>query len=684
MSEHAGSSNSAQRKPAAAMAAPSTLDKLQAIQTISQKKSQFLRQKEEMEERRRREQEETAKIYTEFVASLAEEDPREKVFVRGKTFVPKGADATHVKDKDYGSARSMHALSAHNKCSLSIPEYQPEAPVTSNPLKKRKLNELMEQMKSKSDRDVAPFSTKRAMPSSSSSSSSALHLMSREPALPFSAVSTNLYVGNLNPKINEQDLCHAFGPFGAIASVKIMWPRTAADHARGHNSGFVSFMERTSAQRAFQTMQGKDIMGFPLRLDWGKPVSLPAKPIFVMEGLPETGIGSGAASPTHTAMVSEWDGIDAHDLEDAIRVTVPDDPTARMLIHQVIERTLEHGHAFEHVLALRQGDNATFGFLADTHHPYHRYYRWRLWSLMQGDALDTWRTRPFRMLTSGPLWIPPPCFHDTDDDNADVPSSDDDLENDHFAKSITPRVRRRLRALCHRIAAVSTQTPGAVPDRALMARAMALVIECAEAAAAMADELAHMAMRATWSPTAQLHLLYLVHDVLLNTTAPVPNAWRYRDAIKAHLPALFRHLAGTYAKLRAEPEVTSGTEAPGAMSAKWRADTWRADVLAVVAMWRQKLLYPRQFLAELEAVLKPAVAAAVATADGGWASGADEQQQHEQSSERAEQPTSWQVKSSGFVAVDTGASPSSSVPVPAAPSAPRGGGLSFSFKSRPQ
>ncbi|KNE65963.1 hypothetical protein AMAG_19304 [Allomyces macrogynus ATCC 38327] len=90
-------------------------------------------------------------------------------------------------------------------------------------------------------------------------------------------------------------------------------------------------------------MQSKDIMGFPLRLDWGKPVTLPAKPIFVMEGLSETGLGSGAASPTHAAMDSEWNGIN-----DAVSVTVPDDPTARMLIHQVIERTLEHGHAFEH------------------------------------------------------------------------------------------------------------------------------------------------------------------------------------------------------------------------------------------------------------------------------------------------------------------------------------------------
>ena len=37
---------------------------------------------------------------------------------------------------------------------------------------------------------------------------------------------TNLYLGNLAPTTTEETLQEAFGKFGEIYSVKIMWPRT--------------------------------------------------------------------------------------------------------------------------------------------------------------------------------------------------------------------------------------------------------------------------------------------------------------------------------------------------------------------------------------------------------------------------------------------------------------------------
>jgi hypothetical protein len=55
---------------------------------------------------------------------------------------------------------------------------------------------------------------------------------------------TNLYVGNLAPGMNEQELCKVFGKFGPLASVKIMWPRTTEEKARGRLCGFVAFMKR--------------------------------------------------------------------------------------------------------------------------------------------------------------------------------------------------------------------------------------------------------------------------------------------------------------------------------------------------------------------------------------------------------------------------------------------------------
>lgn len=53
---------------------------------------------------------------------------------------------------------------------------------------------------------------------------------------------TNLYVGNLAPDVDEEILKREFGRFGPIASVKIMWPRDEEQRRRGSNCGFVAFM----------------------------------------------------------------------------------------------------------------------------------------------------------------------------------------------------------------------------------------------------------------------------------------------------------------------------------------------------------------------------------------------------------------------------------------------------------
>ena len=47
-----------------------------------------------------------------------------------------------------------------------------------------------------------------------------------------------------------------FVKFGPIASVKIMWPRTDEEKARGKMSGFVAFMTRKSAEDGKDEMNG--------------------------------------------------------------------------------------------------------------------------------------------------------------------------------------------------------------------------------------------------------------------------------------------------------------------------------------------------------------------------------------------------------------------------------------------
>jgi hypothetical protein len=55
------------------------------------------------------------------------------------------------------------------------------------------------------------------------------------------------YMGNLAPDVDENVLLKEFGRFGAIASVKIMWPRDEEQRRRNRNCGFVAFMVRVPA-----------------------------------------------------------------------------------------------------------------------------------------------------------------------------------------------------------------------------------------------------------------------------------------------------------------------------------------------------------------------------------------------------------------------------------------------------
>lgn len=77
---------------------------------------------------------------------------------------------------------------------------------------------------------------------------------------------TNLYVGNVNPTINENDLCDIFGRFGPLASIKIMWPRTDEERARNRNSGFVAYMSRVDAERAMKALNGLEIRNYEMKL----------------------------------------------------------------------------------------------------------------------------------------------------------------------------------------------------------------------------------------------------------------------------------------------------------------------------------------------------------------------------------------------------------------------------------
>lgn len=96
---------------------------------------------------------------------------------------------------------------------------------------------------------------------------------------------TNIYLGNLSPKITEQQLMEIFGRYGPLASIKIMWPRSEEEKQRGRNCGFVAYMSRLDAERALRCLNGRDVMGYEMKLGWGKSVSILTYPIYIPPSL---------------------------------------------------------------------------------------------------------------------------------------------------------------------------------------------------------------------------------------------------------------------------------------------------------------------------------------------------------------------------------------------------------------
>ncbi|KAJ3343343.1 U2 snRNP-associated SURP domain-containing protein [Gonapodya sp. JEL0774] len=377
---------------------------------------------------------------------------------------------------------------------------------------------------------------------------------------------TNLYVGNLNPQTTTEDsLARLFAVYGPIASVKVMWPRTHEEKERGRFSGFVSFMKREDAARALREMDGRDVGGMAVRVGWGKRIVIPEKPIFVLgqhsiaAGLPASASNlPTGVSPFGAELVAPRPGafppgaaLPPPRLE--VHVTRPSDPELAARIHRMVERVVKHGESFEREVMDRErrdsgngkGDWA-FLFVHDS--PDHVYYRWKLYSILQGDPKGRWKSEPFQMFDEGAFWVPPEVPFDDQGSDSDVSnpesvsslSSLTDEEDSSRRRAVTLHTRplpiNARRKLTRRLRKVTL-------TRIDVARAMLICIENAESADEVAQLLCtSLTLQSTPVWPTKLARLYVLSDVLHNSSCAAPNAWRYRAAFEGRLRPVMDHL----------------------------------------------------------------------------------------------------------------------------------------------
>ncbi|XP_011047207.1 PREDICTED: glycine-rich RNA-binding protein 4, mitochondrial [Populus euphratica] len=95
------------------------------------------------------------------------------------------------------------------------------------------------------------------------------------------ATNKKLFVAGLSWSVDEKSLKDAFSSFGDVTEVNILYDR---DSGRSRGFGFVSFCKEDEAVSAKDALDGKALLGRPLRISYalervrGGPVVVPRLP----------------------------------------------------------------------------------------------------------------------------------------------------------------------------------------------------------------------------------------------------------------------------------------------------------------------------------------------------------------------------------------------------------------------
>jgi len=436
--------------------------------------------------------------------------------------------------------------------------------------------------------------------------------------------STNLYLGNLSPRLTESALADMFGKFGPLASVKIMYPRTEDEKNRGKHCGFVAYMSRRDGERALAALVGKNIDGFEMRLGWGKPVPIPLQPIYIPPALlkyttppPPTGLpfncqpdprdkdkwGLAAGNikvPSDPKQLKKYEKMLARA---TVKVVIPSDRSILSLINRLIEFVIREGPIFEATIMNQEMNNPQFKFLFENNSPEHVYYRWRLYSLLQGDTKDKWSTSSFRMFSGGSLWKPPVPNIFTSGMPEELLDEQGALRDPKDEVEVKPRDSRDERPEKPEKKEKGPPPPGKralsdkqrdhleemlrslLPDRNAIAEAMVWCIEHAESSEEVIDCLAESLSILETPTVKKIARLFLISDILHNCTVKgVANVSFYRTGFQVKMIEISTDLNKTYKNI----------------PARMKAEAFKQRVMACFRAWEDWALYPMDFLIKLQ------------------------------------------------------------------------------------
>ncbi|TBU33831.1 hypothetical protein BD311DRAFT_784792 [Dichomitus squalens] len=581
------------------------------------RKSKREKEKEAAEAKRKEEEENAAKAYAEFLNAFQGEGSDRKK--GGSTFVKAGHDSGSAYAPSKPKANMSRAFEETSMRSPSPPMAPPK------PKGKRAMDHFLEEIKrEQADREARL--SRHATQGRSVTSIAAYEGQSgsKDRGDP---ETSNVFVANLPPHVNEQTLGTFFARAGPVGSVKIMWPRSDASLGPGADmtatrrnknaglSGFVSFMKRRDAEAALREFDGYDWGGSILRVGWSKAVPIAAKPMYVVKRSRSQSASrsrspsrrdrnrdeehhrrsrsrspsyerdrdrhrsrdyrsprrsrSRSYSPSRSRSPSRHrrsrkydDSLSRSPRRRRSRSPAPqvlaDDEVTEQFLRTVASEVKGHDEEYETTLREREKSNPKYAFLNKDHRRY-RYYR---------SLLD--KREPIE-----------PEFDDEGYNSVYSTDSAEESERERGRKHVLGKLARRrfeamLRALSGR--------------RGEMARCMAFSLEHAEAAAEVADIIVSSLVVDGTPVPRKVARLHLICDILHNSAAPLPMAWKFRQEFQSRLGLVFDHLSTIYHSF------------PGRIT----AETFKKQITAVVDIWEDWIVFPPEYTAELRARLEGA------------------------------------------------------------------------------
>lgn len=594
----------------------------------------------ELEDHKRKEEELAAQeVYKDFVASFEESQQSGKLFVKGMEIVPGEGIDRQVPDKGrpYKSASKLQELAStfssfkatrdsghqskrhssdavssgeHKRSSTSSSKSTHSKPHRSSEKRKTNLEVFKDELKriqeergrrhelkmkvqeqdDKSRRSrFEPYvpATDSVIESDLSLDKASLDKNTLE-----DRETTNLFISNLSRSLYEAEIMELFGCFGPLASVKIMYPRSEEERSRGSNCGFVAFMARDDATKALEQLDGHEFGGLALRISWGKPIHIPAQPVYVKpfttdqhaDGSKRTGYPFNATPPPGFPELSKQsaDQVSPQKLSNLIngtvvKVNMPTNKQLLCLIHRTIEFVIREGPKFECALIEKEKSNPMFRFLSENDLASHVYYRWKLYSILQGDSVYHWSESHFKMFEPGSIWIPPAVatgkhnMVSTYDESFERAKAESEEQEDH----------RQLHWKCQKF---SEMLKHLTVDRDLIADSMVYAIERAHLAEDISKAIcATLASHETKAPQ-KAALLFLISDILHNCSFGVSNSSSYRKAFEELLPSAFECLC----------------ECCATLGGRVKTEQFKSKVMACFRAWEDWAVYPSDTLIQLQ------------------------------------------------------------------------------------